>query len=58
MKIVDLVINSFLFIILAYINDIAVGAIVTRIETRFDHESCYILTFGVLEAYRRLKIGT
>ncbi len=44
--------------LLAYFNDIIVGAIVTRIEERFEQNSCYIMTFGVLAAYRRCKIGT
>mmetsp|Transcript_66498 Transcript_66498/g.77165 ORF Transcript_66498/g.77165 Transcript_66498/m.77165 type:complete len:160 (+) Transcript_66498:32-511(+) len=43
---------------LAFYNDILVGAISCREETK-DNEKClYILILGVLEPYRRYKVGS
>lgn len=41
----------------AYFNDILVGAIACREETKEDGKCLYILILGVLEPYRRYKIG-
>ena len=43
---------------LGYYNDIAVGAITARVEEIDGKQTIYIMTFGVLEAYRRLGFGT
>ncbi|CAD8044786.1 unnamed protein product [Paramecium primaurelia] len=46
------------FSALGYYNDIAVGAITARIEDQDNIKTAYIMTFGVLDAYRRLGFGS
>ncbi|KAL4481158.1 hypothetical protein ABPG72_015113 [Tetrahymena utriculariae] len=43
---------------LAYYNDILVGAMTCRQEEKDEQQSLYILTIGVLDAYRKHKIGS
>ncbi|EGR31639.1 n-acetyltransferase 13, putative [Ichthyophthirius multifiliis] len=43
---------------LAYFNDILVGAMTCRQEEHNNEQSIYILTIGVLPAYRKHKIGS
>lgn len=40
-----------------YFNDIVVGGLICREEMKNDEKTLYILTFGVLEAYRKQGIG-
>lgn len=42
---------------LAYYNDIVIGAYTVRLEDYKDKKHAYILTFGVLEPYRKFGIG-
>eukprot|EP00919_Chromeraceae_sp_WS-2016_P058261 GHVR01138474.1.p1 GENE.GHVR01138474.1~~GHVR01138474.1.p1 ORF type:complete len:122 (+),score=11.14 GHVR01138474.1:1720-2085(+) len=42
---------------LAYYNDIVIGAYTVRVEDYKEAKHAYILTFGVLEPYRRYGIG-
>ncbi len=41
----------------AYYNDIVIGGYTTRIEDYKEQKHAYILTFGVLEPYRKYGIG-
>ena len=41
----------------AYFNDIVVGGLICREEMKDDEKTLYILTFGVLEPYRKHGIG-
>ena len=41
----------------AYFNDIVVGGLICREEPKDDEKTLYILTFGVLEPYRKHGIG-
>lgn len=41
----------------AYYNDIVVGGLICREETKDNEQTLYILTFGVLESYRKHGIG-
>lgn len=41
----------------AYYNDIVIGAYTVRLEDYKDQKHAYILTFGVLEPYRKYGIG-
>ncbi|EAS04971.1 acetyltransferase (GNAT) domain protein (macronuclear) [Tetrahymena thermophila SB210] len=43
---------------LAFYNDILVGAMTCRQEEKDGQQSLYILTIGVLDAYRKHKIGS
>ncbi|KRX00195.1 Acyl-CoA N-acyltransferase [Pseudocohnilembus persalinus] len=43
---------------LAFFNDILIGAMTVRQEERNGEQTAYILTIGVLEAYKRHKVGT
>ena len=46
-----------LFSLLAYYNDIVVGAVCCRIDQAEDARRLYIMTLGCLAPYRRLGIG-
>ena len=50
--------GCFYIIYLAYLNDICIAAITCREEEKEGEKFLYILTIGVLEAYRKLGIGT
>jgi len=41
----------------AYFNDIVVGGLICREEMKDDEKTLYILTFGVLDPYRKHGIG-
>ena len=44
---------------MAYHNGIMIGALGCRVEPRDDDpKTLYIMTFNVLEKYRKFKIGT
>ena len=45
------------FFLLAYYNDIVVGAVCCRIDQTEDARRLYIMTLGCLAPYRRLGIG-
>lgn len=40
-----------------YYNDIVIGAYTTRVEDFKDQKHAYILTFSILEPYRRFGVG-
>jgi hypothetical protein len=41
-----------------YYNDIIIGSFTTRVEPYDNKNMAYILTFVVLETYRKMKIGS
>jgi len=43
---------------LAYLDDLAIGAICARVENHEGIKRCYIMTIGCLDKYRRLGVGT
>ena len=47
----------FSLFLLAYYNDIVVGAVCCRIDQTEDARRLYIMTLGCLAPYRRLGIG-
>ena len=49
--------TQYLFFLLAYYNDIVVGAVCCRIDQTEDARRLYIMTLGCLAPYRRLGIG-
>jgi Acetyltransferases len=46
------------FSFFAYLNDITIGSISARRETRNEENCVYVMTCSVLKPYRHLKIGT
>jgi ribosomal protein S18 acetylase RimI-like enzyme len=42
----------------AFYNDVAIGSITSREEIHHGKKYAYIMTFGVLQPYRRLGFGT
>jgi len=50
--------TQYFFFLLAYYNDIVVGAVCCRIDQTEDARRLYIMTLGCLAPYRRLGIGT
>lgn len=45
------------FFLIAYFNDIAVGAVCCRVDHSQNQKRLYIMTLGCLAPYRRLGIG-